>query len=451
MTWLLGEIAVSLLLAGIAGWYIGWAVRGFREGDRVEDLRRTLRATEEVKDRELAEANRRADKAAERNERLQRENERLVERIEARADRASGPRSIRVAEGTEDEGRPGDDLAMVATLPAEPESPTPEAEQASARTESASVALRLEERLAEAQAQAQDRERALRDKTAAVLALQAELARLRQAAEERASEMARLEQRLVELEPLQERLGQEDGAVAEAQASVRALENERDEALGRVTDLEREMKRLHDEIDRRDVRINDLRVRFQNTAAELEELRARSAADAAASGAAPEPGVGTTEGLAETRQLLQRQIERNRKQDAVHRQVVSSLQEQLAELQGRLRDAASARGTGVDDARWQQLLAERDSRILGLRNRVVELEEADRTSPSPPDDLRKIYGIGPKLARRLEELGVRTFAQIAAWDEAEIERITAEIGDQTGRIRRDDWVRSARALLRERD
>lgn len=62
------------------------------------------------------------------------------------------------------------------------------------------------------------------------------------------------------------------------------------------------------------------------------------------------------------------------------------------------------------------------------------------------DDLTRIKGLGPKLAAQLHELGVRSFAQIAAWDDAEIDRIDAQLGRFQGRIRRDDWVGQAKLL-----
>ena len=44
------------------------------------------------------------------------------------------------------------------------------------------------------------------------------------------------------------------------------------------------------------------------------------------------------------------------------------------------------------------------------------------------------------------ELGVTGFEQIAAWDEAAIDRVDAELGRFQGRIRRDNWVEQARFL-----
>lgn len=62
------------------------------------------------------------------------------------------------------------------------------------------------------------------------------------------------------------------------------------------------------------------------------------------------------------------------------------------------------------------------------------------------DDLTRIKGLGPKLAATLRDLGVTRFAQIAAWNEADIARIDAQLGRFQGRIERDNWVEQARFL-----
>jgi len=73
-------------------------------------------------------------------------------------------------------------------------------------------------------------------------------------------------------------------------------------------------------------------------------------------------------------------------------------------------------------------------------------EAATAPAASPDDDLRRIKGVGPKLVTMLAEQGITSFAQIAAWDDGEIDRIDAQLGRFQGRIRRDDWVAQARLL-----
>lgn len=62
------------------------------------------------------------------------------------------------------------------------------------------------------------------------------------------------------------------------------------------------------------------------------------------------------------------------------------------------------------------------------------------------DDLSRIKGAGPKLVTLLGQLGVTRFAQIAAWSDADIDRMDAQLGTFAGRIRRDGWVEQCKLL-----
>lgn len=65
--------------------------------------------------------------------------------------------------------------------------------------------------------------------------------------------------------------------------------------------------------------------------------------------------------------------------------------------------------------------------------------------PALPDDLKAIGGVGPKLEKVLNGLGIWTYGQIAALTETEIAWLDDHLGF-SGRIGRDDWVGQARAL-----
>lgn len=83
------------------------------------------------------------------------------------------------------------------------------------------------------------------------------------------------------------------------------------------------------------------------------------------------------------------------------------------------------------------------------------LRPFQRVEPSPQpramlqDDLTAIDGIGPFLERKLNEIGVFTFAQISSWNAAQIEEVTHQIQFFPGRIEKDDWVGQAKRLLEQ--
>jgi predicted flap endonuclease-1-like 5' DNA nuclease len=73
-------------------------------------------------------------------------------------------------------------------------------------------------------------------------------------------------------------------------------------------------------------------------------------------------------------------------------------------------------------------------------------QEARIEADENTQELIRIKGLGPKLAATLGELGINRIEQIAAWTDADIDRIDAQLGRFQGRIRRDEWVEQARLL-----
>lgn len=67
-------------------------------------------------------------------------------------------------------------------------------------------------------------------------------------------------------------------------------------------------------------------------------------------------------------------------------------------------------------------------------------------APDNTDDLKVISGVGPALEKKLNGLGVYTYAQIANWTAADAEWIDAQLKFR-GRIERDNWVEQAKKLV----
>lgn len=63
------------------------------------------------------------------------------------------------------------------------------------------------------------------------------------------------------------------------------------------------------------------------------------------------------------------------------------------------------------------------------------------------DDLKKLSGVGPALEKKLHEAGVTSFAQIAAWTEADIAEFDEKLSFK-GRIEREGWVEQAKELAK---
>lgn len=63
-----------------------------------------------------------------------------------------------------------------------------------------------------------------------------------------------------------------------------------------------------------------------------------------------------------------------------------------------------------------------------------------------PDDLKKISGVGPRLEKVLNGMGVTTYTQIATWSDEDVLRMDETLG-LDNRIVRDQWVKQAKALL----
>ncbi len=63
------------------------------------------------------------------------------------------------------------------------------------------------------------------------------------------------------------------------------------------------------------------------------------------------------------------------------------------------------------------------------------------------DDLKKLSGVGPALEKKLHEAGVTSFAQIAAWTDADVADMDEKLSFK-GRIEREGWIDQAKELTK---
>ena len=66
------------------------------------------------------------------------------------------------------------------------------------------------------------------------------------------------------------------------------------------------------------------------------------------------------------------------------------------------------------------------------------------------DNLSAIKGVGPKMAEKLYAHGIRTLAQIAEMNSAELKKLDQAL-NANGKVLREHWGKQARALLGLKD
>lgn len=137
--------------------------------------------------------------------------------------------------------------------------------------------------------------------------------------------------------------------------------------------------------------------------------------------------------------------------------------DRLRELESALRAEKELRHRAADEhqaalaglrARLAELDAEKSRELSRLEQELVAAREAGAAAVAavparvakPVTGLRRIRGIGPAYERALESLSVTRVEQVAAWSDAEVERIAEQLRIRADRIYKDDWVGQAKLL-----
>jgi large subunit ribosomal protein L21 len=71
----------------------------------------------------------------------------------------------------------------------------------------------------------------------------------------------------------------------------------------------------------------------------------------------------------------------------------------------------------------------------------------DAPKADKADDLKELSGVGPALEKKLHDAGVTSFAQIAAWTDADVADMDEKLSFK-GRIEREGWIEQAKELAK---
>ncbi|MEM7177975.1 MAG: hypothetical protein AAGD47_08890 [Pseudomonadota bacterium] len=125
----------------------------------------------------------------------------------------------------------------------------------------------------------------------------------------------------------------------------------------------------------------------------------------------------------------------------------ATLEDRLEKALADLKDAKGTRAPPPNDGPAQPETPTASRQAANAPTPETETTGPPRLASRPerPDDLKKIKGIGPKLEKLLNELGVYHFHQIAGWRDSDADWVNARL-KFSGRIERDGWIAQAKRL-----
>ncbi len=162
--------------------------------------------------------------------------------------------------------------------------------------------------------------------------------------------------------------------------------------------------------------------------------------------------------IEKTREFTQAAKQKDEKIFALSREL-ETWQQRVPPLVERYKDLGHQNTAVLAELEAEKVRAEKLTNTLQTRimpsSNWHEYDKAARASNSAiasadedgRDDLKQIRGVGPVLEKTLNKLGIFRFAQIAAFNQADIERISENLPQFPGRIQRDGWIEQARKLL----
>jgi predicted flap endonuclease-1-like 5' DNA nuclease len=156
----------------------------------------------------------------------------------------------------------------------------------------------------------------------------------------------------------------------------------------------------------------------------------------------------------ELESALRAEKELRRQATDEHHATSAGLRARLAELEAAKEAEIAALRAELEHARAE--LARADVARAAAEARAnaaaeaatvpIQVAATPRASAKLAQGLRRIRGIGPAYQRVLEQLGVTSVEQVAAWSEHDITSFAEKLKIRPDRIIKDDWVGQAKRL-----
>jgi len=193
--------------------------------------------------------------------------------------------------------------------------------------------------------------------------------------------------------------------------------------LGQLAVLERNVNKLEAE----NVQLSDDARRtkqeyeaLQREVAELDELRIHN-----------KQLVHCLESLESSRKQHEEDAERFRDHADQSEQLSETLRLKLDDLEKNFSDIEKRQHQALKDARKAAL---------------VPTSSTKKSPPKEVDDLQEIVGVGKVFEQALNNLGIFSFRQIAAFNVGDMARVNMELREFKGRMEHDDWIGQAKDL-----
>jgi len=117
--------------------------------------------------------------------------------------------------------------------------------------------------------------------------------------------------------------------------------------------------------------------------------------------------------------------------------------QQAAAMTQAQRQETSPQAAAVDHDHVDEGAAVNTDELVSDEHKPELLTQA---KDGAPDDLKLIWGVGPKLEAMLHDMGVFHFSQIASWNEMNLRWVDQNLKAFRGRALRDKWIEQSRRL-----